>query len=63
MGEEKTIITSAGFVFGLERVLDELVNTNGYEAKIGNTTVIYQGTVEDTISGKREVFLVTRKIK
>ena len=61
--EEKSITTTPQFVYGLERILDELVEKEGYIAQIGNTSVIYDGIVEDTLNGKREIFIITRKVK
>ena len=63
MIEGKSMTTTPQFVFGLENILDELVKNDGYQAQIGNTTIIYQGTLEDTANGKREVFYITRKVK
>ena len=61
--ETKCMTTTPQLVFGLENILDELVKNDGYQAQIGNTTITYQGTLEDTANGKREVFYITRKVK
>ena len=59
----KHMTTTPQFVFGLENILDELVKNNNYQAQIGNTTITYNGILEDTLNGKREVFYITRKVK
>lgn len=55
--------TTPQFVFGLENILNELVKNNSYQAQIGNTIITYNGILEDTLNGKREVFYITRKVK
>lgn len=61
--ETKSKTTTPQFVYGLEGILDELVEKEGYMAQIGNTSIIYDGIVEDTFNGKREIFIITRKVK
>ena len=62
MEDKKSMNLSAGFFIGLEKILDYLVEKEAYQAKVGNTTIRFDGTLEDTTSGKRQVFYVIRKV-
>ena len=62
MSDNKYMNMTPELVFGLESILDKLVEENGYMAKINNTYITYQGIEEDTSNGKREVFIIKRKI-
>lgn len=52
-----------GFVPALEKVLDELSSGRIFVTQIKNTTIQYEGTLEDTANGKRQVFKIIRKVK
>lgn len=62
-GETKHMNTTPQLVFGLEKILDYLVENNGYSAQIGNTTIYYRGIKEDTANRKRQVFEIERKVE
>ena len=62
MSDNKYMNMTPELVFGLESILDKLLEENGYMAKINNTYITYQGIEEDTANGKREVFIIKRKI-
>jgi len=46
----------------INKLLDELVKKDGYLLKMGDISIINLGIREDTISGKRQVFQITRKV-
>ena len=50
-------------VIELNKILDALVENDGYEIQMGDIRIIYQGLVEDTIGGKRQGFQIVRKVK
>lgn len=50
-------------VIEFNRILDELVNKEGYLLQIGDIKIFNQGIVEDTLGGKRQVFQIQRKVK
>ena len=49
-------------VIEINKLLDELVDKDGYLLKMGDISIINLGIREDTISGKRQVFQITRKV-
>lgn len=61
--EIKHMNTTPQLVFGLEKILDYLVENNNYNAQINNTNIFYKGIKEDTANGKRQVFEIERKVK
>lgn len=46
-----------------EKLMNWLTVSGEYIAQIGNLKMQYKGTIEDTISGKREFFYIERNIK
>lgn len=46
-----------------KKLMDWLTENGEYLAQIGDLTMQYKGTVEDTIKGKRQVFYLERKVK
>lgn len=46
----------------INQMLNELVKNNDYQLQMGNITIIYQGEVEDTAFGKRQIFQIVRKV-
>lgn len=50
-------------VFGLEKILDCLIENDICIAKIGNIEIISKGIILDTAKGKRQVFEVQRKVE
>ena len=63
MEEKKYMNITPVTVFELEKMLNWLTEHGTYLAQIGNLRLYYKGTEEDTIDGKREVFLIKRKIR
>lgn len=63
--EDETInmTTSPQLIFGLDKILDLLVENKCYQAQFNRTIIKYDGIVEDTANGKREVFTIIRKVK
>ena len=60
--EEKiSMTTSPQFIWGLDKILDFLVESKYYNAEFNKTTIKYDGIVEDTANGKAEVFTIVRK--
>ena len=56
----KTMQISLGFILDLTKILNHLVENDTYMAQLGNITIKYIGTTEDTVKGKREVFEIER---
>ena len=56
----KQINISVSFSLDLEKILNHLVENDTYMAKLGDITIKYIGTAEDTTKGKREVFEIER---
>ncbi len=56
----KTMQISLGFSLDLEKILNDLVENDTYMAQLGDITIKYIGTTEDTTKGKREVFEIER---
>lgn len=54
---------SAITVMECQRLLDYLVEKDTYLAQIGDLNIRYEGVIEDTLIGKRQVFHIVRKIK
>lgn len=50
-------------IFETKKMMDWLTENGEYLAQIGDLTMQYKGTIEDTIKGKRQVFYIERKIK
>lgn len=50
-------------VFGLEKILDYLIQNDTYTAKIGNIEIMARGTILDTAKGKRQIFEIQRKVE
>ena len=64
MEEEKINMTvTPQLIFGLDKILDLLVENQCYQAQFNKTIIKYDGIVEDTANGKREVFTIIRKVK
>ena len=61
--EIKYMNSTPSMVFGLEKILDYLVENAEYEAKIGNIEIGFMGIHENTNKGKRQVFRIERKVK
>ena len=61
--EMKYMNTTPQLVWGCEKILDYLVENNGYSAQIGNTTIYYRGIKEDTAKGRKQVFEIERKVE
>lgn len=61
--EEKSMNVSPITIMQFDKLLEELVNNEGYMAQCGNITIKYEGTVEDTLFGKRQAFTIVRKIE
>ena len=59
----KFMNTTPQMVFGLEKILDYLVQNNTYNARIGGITIFYKGVVEDTANSKRQIFEIQRKLE
>lgn len=60
--ENKYMNISAITVMQTESLLDWLAEHGEYLAQIGNLSMKYKGIHEDTISGKRQIFYIERKI-
>lgn len=59
----KQMNISVSFSLDLEKILNHLVENDTYMAQLGNITIKYIGTTEDTARGKREVFEIERLCK
>lgn len=63
MNEENNYMNiSAITVMETQKLLDYLVENGEILAQIGDLTMKYKGIHEDTISGKRQIFYIERKI-
>ena len=60
--ENKFMNITPSTVFELENILNYIKENGEYLAQIGNIRMYYKGEEEDTIDGKREVFLIKRKV-
>ena len=56
----KQMNISVSFSLDLTKILNHLVENDTYMAQLGNITIKYIGTTEDTANGKREVFEIER---
>lgn len=56
----KQMNISVAFSLNLTKILNDLVENDTYMAQLGNITIKYIGTAEDTSKGKREVFEIER---
>ena len=59
----KQINISVAFSLNLTKILNDLVENDTYMAQLGNITIKYIGTTEDTTKGKREIFEIERLCK
>ena len=59
----KQMNISVAFSLDLYKILNELVENESYMAHLGDTTIKYIGTKEDTANGKREIFEIERLCK
>lgn len=62
MEDKKELHASMGFIMDLENVLNYLSENDSYMAQIGKTSIRYIGEIEDTASGKRQIFEIERKV-
>ena len=58
----KQMNCSMGFVMNLEEIMNYLSKDNSYMAQIGKVTIRYEGEIEDTANGKRQLFSIVRKV-
>lgn len=64
MEEEKKFMNcGVQFFTGLIGILDFLKDNPYYQAEFNNIKIVYKDTVEDTANGKREYYVIERKIK
>lgn len=64
MKEEKKFMNcGVQFHTGLTGILDFLKDNPYYQAEFNNIKIVYKDTVEDTANGKREYYVIERKIK
>ena len=61
--EKKFMNCGVQFFTGLKSILDFLKDNPYYKAEFDNMKIIYKDTVEDTANGKREYYVIERKIK
>lgn len=61
--EEKSMNISPITIMQFSQILEELAKNETYTAQFGNVSIKYEGTVEDTATGKRQVFTIVRKIE
>lgn len=54
---------SVAFNLDLHKILNELVENDTYMAQLGDITIKYIGSKEDTARGKREIFEIERLCK
>lgn len=59
----KQMNISVAFSLDLTKILNHLVENETYMAQLGNITIKYIGTTEDTTRGKREIFEIERFCK
>ena len=50
-------------IIEFNKILDYLIKNGEYMAQIGDLSMRYTGTVEDTTNGKREMFYIERKVE
>lgn len=58
MNKQMNILVS--FSLDLTKILNHLVENETYMAQLGNITIKYIGTTEDTTRGKRQIFEIER---
>lgn len=46
----------------INKLLDFLIEKDGYQLKMGDITIENHGILEDTANGKRQVFQIRRKV-
>lgn len=49
-------------IYELHKILDHISENKTCLAVMGNISMYYKGTVEDTAKGKRQMFYIERKI-
>ena len=59
----KQMNASLGFIMGLEKILNYLVEHTEEMAQIGNTNIRYLGEKEDNFNIKKEVFEIQRIVR
>jgi len=59
----KQMNISVALNLDLHKILNELVKNNTYMAQLGDITIKYIGSKEDTARGKREIFEIERLCK
>ena len=59
----KQMNISVSFSLDLEKILNHLVENDTYMAQLGDITIKYIGSKEDTANNKREVFEIERLCK
>lgn len=59
----KQMNISVAFSLDLTKILNDLVENDTYMAQLGDITIKYIGTTEDTSKGKREIFEIERVCK
>lgn len=59
----KQMNISVSFSLDLEKILNHLVENDTYMAQLGDITIKYIGSKEDTARGKREIFEIERLCK
>ena len=57
---ENDIVFLIQTIDSLTKILNHLVENEDYMAQLGDITIKYIGTTEDTVKGKREVFEIER---
>lgn len=61
--EKKFMNIGVQFFTGLTNILDFLKDNPYYIAEFDNIKIFYKDTVDDTANGKREYYVIERKIK
>lgn len=63
MEEKQSMNINSITIMECNKLLNWLTENGEYLAQIGDLTMQYKGTVEDTIKGKRQIFYLERKVK
>ena len=63
MEEKQSMNINPITILECNKLLNWLTENGEYLAQIGDLTMQYKGTVEDTIKGKRQIFYLERKVK
>ena len=63
MEEKQSMNINSITIMECNKLLNWLTENGEYLAQIGDLSMQYKGTVEDTIKGKRQIFYLERKVK